>query len=393
MKSINGLIKGLILTSAALFALVGVRAQDGEMQEVDAVIARVNSDVVLKSMYTRELQNMIEEFKQRGLKDQELEKKVEEVKPTLLDNLIDQMLLVQRAKELSIDVEPQVNQQLVRIMEENGLKSLEELEQKMREVGVDINEVKRNLRAAFLADAVRMREVYRMAFVQLTEKEKRDYYEKHKEWFVVPGEVTLSRIFIQGGKNPLQSAQVLEKAKGIAAQARGGAVEFGTLVERVSEDDPKLVKEKGKVGTVKVPDLAPAVREAVGTAPVGTVTDPIKLDNGYAIFRVDARKEQVTRPFEDEEVKNAVSQRMAYERGQEQMEDYLKKLRADAFIEIDARYQMPGSRVTSAQIKRTPYSEESEKERKKREKREKKEKEQQEKEAAKAKEAAANSKP
>jgi hypothetical protein len=164
-------------------------------------------------------------------------------------------------------------------------------------------------------------------------------------------------------------------------------------VQRVSEDTPDLVKKKGLIGTIKIPDLAPTVREAVSTAPVGTVTDPIKLDTGYAIFRVDARKEQVTRPFEDEEVKGAVSQRMAYERGQGQMEDYLKKLRADAFIEIDARYQMPGSRVTSAQIKRTPYSEESEKERKKREKKEKKEKERQEREAAKAKEAAANTKP
>jgi peptidyl-prolyl cis-trans isomerase SurA len=386
------LFRAIIVSSLALCAFVGVRAQEEGMQEVDSVIARVNTDVILKSTYQRELQNMIEEFKQRGLKDQELEKKIEEVKPTLLDNLVDQMLLVQRAKELSVDVEPQVNEQLLRIMNEHGLKSLEELEQKMREVGVDINEVKRNLRSYLLADAVRMREVYRMAYVQLTEKEKRDYYDKNKEWFVIPGEVTLSRIFVQGGKNPLQNAQMLEKAKGIVAQARGAA-DFGALVQRVSEDTPDLVKKKGLIGTIKIPDLAPTVREAVSTAPVGTVTDPIKLDTGYAIFRVDARKEQVTRPFEDEEVKGAVSQRMAYERGQGQMEDYLKKLRADAFIEIDARYQMPGSRVTSAQIKRTPYSEESEKERKKREKKEKKEKERQEREAAKAKEAAANAKP
>jgi peptidyl-prolyl cis-trans isomerase SurA len=382
----------LMILSLALCATGVARAQEGEMQEVDAVIARVNTDVVLKSTYQRELQNMIEEFKQRGLKDQELEKKINEIKPTLLDNLIDQALLVQRAKELSIDVEPQVNEQLKRVMDENGLKSLEELEQKMREVGVDINEVKRNLRMSFQADAVRMREVFRMAFSQLTEKQKREYYEQHKDWFAVPGEVTLSRIFIAGGKNPMQNAQILEKAKGIATQARTAA-DFGALVQRVSEDAPDLVKKKGVIGTIKLPDLAPAVREAVSTAAVGTVTDPIKLDNGYAIFRVDARKEPVTKPFEDEEVKNAVSQRMAFERGQEQMDDYLKKLRDNAFIEIDARYQLPGSRVTSAQIKRTPYTEESEKERKKREKREKKEKEKQERDAAKAKEAAANTKP
>lgn len=386
-------IRAFIVLTLALFAVSNVRAQDDSVQEVDAVIARVNSEVVLKSIYTQELQNIIDQYKQNGLKDQELEKKVEEAKPKLLDNIIDQMLLVQRAKELSIDVEPQVNEQLIRLMRENGLKSLEELEQKMREVGVDINDIKRNMRSYLLSDAVKVREVYRMAFVQLTEKEKRDYYEKYKEYFVIPGEVTLSRIFLQNGKNPLQNAQILEKAKEIVTQARGGAVDFPTLVQKVSEDDPKLVKEGGKIGTVKIPDLSNAVRDAVVTAPVGTVTDPIKLDSGYAIFRVDARKESVTRPFEDEEVKSAVSQRMAYERGESQMEEYLKKLRDNAFIEIDPRYQVPGSRINSAQIKRTPYTEESDKERKKREKKEKKEKEQQEKEAAKAKEAAASAKP
>ena len=86
------------------------------------------------------------------------------MKPILLDQLIDTELLAQRAKELSLDVEPQVNQQLLRIMKENNLQSLDELEQKMREVGVDINEVRRLLRARFASDAVRSRRFWQDIF-------------------------------------------------------------------------------------------------------------------------------------------------------------------------------------------------------------------------------------
>jgi len=381
-------LRATMFLGLALSLVTIGRAQE-EAQVMDEVIARVNSDVVLKSAYTRELQNLIEEMKRGGLKDQELEKKLNEIKPTIIDGLIDQALLVQRAKELQIDVEPQVNAQLLRVMKENNLQSLEEMEAKMREVGVDINEVRRNLRSSFLSDAVRGREVYGQIFRQLTEKEKREFYEKHKDAFAVPGEVTLSRILILAPKNPLQAAKSLERAKEIAVQARSGAADFAALAQRVSEDD--LGKKGGKIGTLKMPELAAEVRTAVATAPVGSVTDPIKLDNGYAIFRVDARKEPVTRAFEEREVAEAVGQGLVMERSQQQIEAYLQKLRDDAFIEIDPKYQMPGSRTQSAQIKRTPYSEESQKERKKREKREKKEKEkQQEHEASKTKETSVN---
>src|SRR5262249_29411793 len=120
--------------------------------------------------------------------------------------------------------------------------------------------------------------------------------------------------------------------------------------------------------------------------PIGTITDPIKLENGYAIFRVDARKEAKLLPFEDEKVQGAIADALVRQHSDKEVEEYLTKLRNDAFIEIDQRYQFENSKVKSAQIKRTPYSEDGGKKKKK----EKKEKEQTAKEAVKA---AANNKP
>lgn len=351
-------------------------AQEGESYKlVDEVIARVNTAVIMRSEFEKAQRDFLEELKGRGLKDEELEKKFNEIKPQILDSLIDQHLLIQRAKDLSLDKDSDtfVNQQLVRIMKDNNIPTVEELEQKMREVGVDINEVRRNLRNQFQVERVRQIEVYGQIARHLTEEEKRDYYEKHKEVFAVPGEISLSRILIQPGKDP---AEALARANDVISQARGGA-DFCALARRYSEE--ALGQKCGKMDVVKMDLLLDEVRNAVAAVAVGAVTDPLKLQDGYVIFRVDERKEPKTRAYEDEEVKQEVLSRIVYERAQDHMDEYLTGLRRDAFIEIDARYQLPGMKVQSAAIKRVPFSDETEKERKKREKREKKEREQQKK--------------
>lgn len=381
MKSFRALICFIVLSLLPF----GSFAQDESGYNLlDQVIARVNTEVILMSAFDRELKMYLEELRQRGKKDEEIEKELAELRPKILDGLIDQQLLTQRAKELSIDVEAQVNEQLVRIMKEVGCDSLDCLEQKMREVGVDINEQRRGLRTKFMSDAVIGREVYSPLSRTVTDQEKREFYDKHKEWFEIPGEVELSRIFLRKPKDMLAQQQVLAKAKEIGALLKGGG-DFKSLVRSKSEDAAEIVKQDGKIGKLAMNQLPAEIRSVVEKAEIGSATDVITLSDGYAIFRVDARKNSEIRPYEDNEVKNAVFQRVVMEKSQTQIDEYLKQLREDAFIEIDPKYQMKGLKTASAQIKVTPYSEESEKAKKKRLKQEKKEKERQEKEAAKAK--------
>jgi parvulin-like peptidyl-prolyl isomerase len=334
-------------------------AQEGEAKLIDEVIARVNTAPIMRSAFEGAQREVLDQLKSQGLKPEEMEKKLAEWKPRILDQLIDTQLLVQRASDLSINVDPQVNEQLARIMKENSIQSLEDLEQKMREVGVDINEVKANLRANFARQAVLNREVYGKIFFGLTEKEKRDYYEQNKQLFATPGEVTLSHIFIVIGKD---DAAALKRAQDAQAQA-SAAADFGALAQRLSEDSNTAAK-KGLIGTLKMSELAPEVRDAVEKLKVGEVSAPVKIGNGYSIFRVDTRKEAVARAFEEREVADEVGQRLAYERADKQIEVYLDKLRTDAFIEIDPRFQFTDSKVKSAQIKHTPYSEENSKKKK-----------------------------
>ena len=368
-----------ILLLAVVAGFAATAFAQSEDRPVDEVIARVNTGVIMRSTFEAAQKEQLEQMKNAGLKGAELEKKFNEIKPRILDELIHTQLLAQRAKDLSINVEPQVNQQFLRMMKENNCESKQCLEQKMREAGFDIEEVTKLLTENFSREAVLFTEVQQKIYRNLTEKEKRDAYEKNKEFLTVPGEVTLSRIFVALGKDPNQA---LLRAKDIVLQARGGAIEFAALGERVSEDE-LCKKQKCKLGpAIKLSELAPEVKAAVEKVPVGTVTDPVKLENGYYIFRVDERVEPKLMPFEDEGVQQRLAGYLVNLQAEQQIETYLARLRDDAFIEIAPGFQFEGSKVKSAQIKRVAYSEENEKTRKKREKEEKKKAEEAKKAAA-----------
>ncbi|MDX2034166.1 MAG: peptidyl-prolyl cis-trans isomerase [Blastocatellia bacterium] len=367
-----------VLLGITLLCVSSARAQEGEAKLIDEVIARVNAGVIMRSSYESALKDVLEELKKRGLKAEELEKQFAEWKVRVLDELISNQLLAQRAKDLSINVDPEVNQQILRLMKENNCESTECLGQKMREAGFDIEDVRKSLTEKFSTERVLGAEVYGRVFRNLTEKEKREFYDKNKDAYSEPGEITLSNIFIALGKDPNQS---LLRAKEVVTQARAGVMDFPALAQKYSENEAS--KKNPSLGAFKIPDLAPEVKAAVENLAVGGVTEPVKLETGYAVFRVDAKKEAKLIPFEDERVQNHVAQMLVQQRSGEQVDEYLSKLRGEAFIELDPRYQFETSKVKSAQIKHTPYSEDSGKKKKKKDKEKEAEKKAAEKTAAK----------
>jgi len=217
-----------------------------------------------------------------------------------------------------------------------------------------------------------------------TEKEKREFYEKNKQTYIEPGEVKLSNIFIAFGKN---QDQALARAKEIVVQARAGAVDFKTLAQKYTESEAG--QKDPSLGTFKIPDLKAEVKAVVENAKTGDVTDPIKLEAGFSIFHIDERKEPNQLGFDDERVQTHIGRSLIDQRMGDEVETYLTKLRNDAFIEIDARYQFENSKVKSVQIKRVTSSDDNGKKKK-----DKKEKEKEkEKKPAEAPKAAADNKP
>lgn len=332
-----------LLAVAFIFALsTTARAQEPEL--VNEIVARINNDIITRADYLDAVRAFREELNRQmqGKSEAEITAEYDRLKGNILDYMIDDLLLEQKAKELGIDVEAEVNQQMMQIAKENGMKDLATLEKALRDQGIDPESARASMRKKIQQQYVVQREVLQPIYSHLSEKDRRDFYEKHKDAFTNPGEVTLSEIFL-----PLEghtAAEVEQRARRVVAELRAGQ-NFVEAVKANSSSSRASRAQDGKLGTFKPGELKEDIAAAVSTLKVGDVTEPIRLQDGFQIIRVDDRKASTVVAFDSPEVQNAIGRAATMERADDARKKYLQKLRDEAFIEISKGYVATQAKV------------------------------------------------
>ena len=331
-------MKFLITAFATAFVLGlsgSARAQEPEL--INEIVARVNSDIITRADYLNAAREFREELASQmaGKSAAEIDAEFEKRKASVLSFLIENLLMEQKAKELGLDVEADVNQEMARMAKENGLPNVIAFENELKKQGVDPEVARAQLRKGFLQQYVVQREVISPIYQNLNDKDRREFYEKHKDAFTTQGELTLSEIFL-----PLEghtAAEVEQRARRIIEELKAGQ-SFAEAVKKNSPEGRATRAQDGKMGTFKPGELKPDIAAAVSTLKPGEVTEPIRLQDGFQIIRVDERKAPVTRGFSDPEVQQAISRAATMEKADEARRKYMKKLREEAFIEITKGY-------------------------------------------------------
>src|SRR5215510_803309 len=91
-----------------LFLFLGAVSSAFSSTIVEEILAQVGDEIITKSDYDSAMQRMDEELR-RFYKGSDLEKQLADQKAQLLNFMINQKLLEQKAKELNINVEDEVN--------------------------------------------------------------------------------------------------------------------------------------------------------------------------------------------------------------------------------------------------------------------------------------------
>ena len=338
-KSVSLVLASLFVFAILVFVPQTVLAQEGELQVVDEVIAQINDDVITLSMLKRESKERIESLKQGGMSDQQAAEEVKKRQAELIATLVNEQLLLQKGKELDLanEVEAQVNGRMLEVAKEQGIPTIEKLEAAMRESGVDPVATRQTLRVEIMKQTVVQQEVDRKTFFGLTMDELKKYFQAHPDKFRKPETVTISEIFLSSaGKN---EAEVKARALELVRQLRAGA-DFGALAAANSERESNGVRigpqSKGKVGSFEVPSLREDIATAVKGVAVGGISEPLRNNDGYQVFRVDERTAASNAAtFNENQVREAIT----IERTPKQRDDYLKGLRKEAYIKISESYR------------------------------------------------------
>ncbi|HEX6716259.1 MAG TPA: peptidyl-prolyl cis-trans isomerase [Pyrinomonadaceae bacterium] len=333
LKYFAALFAIMIVTAATVFA------QEGEMQVVDEVIAQVNDDVITLSMLKREMKEKADALKQGGMTEQQAQDEVTKHQAELIATLVNEKLLLQKGKELDLasEIEAEVNRRMLQIAQEQGINSIEKLNQAMLQSGLKPEEVRATMRAEMMKQAVFQQEVDRRIYLGFSPDEVKKYYESHQDKFRTPESLKLSEIYLSTeGKD---EAAVKARAQELVTQIRAGA-DFGALAaansEREKNNQRTAPQDKGYVGEFEVPNLREDLAATLKDVKAGGVTEPIKTGDGYQILRVDARTPAgTTATFNDNRVREA----MLGERQAKEREAYLQNLRNEAFIKVTETYR------------------------------------------------------
>lgn len=321
-------------------ALAAMPALAAEIMVFEQIVAKVNGDIITRGELERQRAQLEQSVRaDRNMAPARARELVEERGKTILRDQIDQLLLVQKGKELSINCSPEITRQIADIQKQSPCGADNDCFQRWvrEQAGVPFEDFKSQMTNQCLTQRVVRQEVG--GKINITREEMTTYYNEHKTEFVRKEEVFLREItLITEGKTPEQAAAIEKKAKALVERARKGE-KFHDMAKDNSESD--TAKQYGELGWWKKGELNPQIETIAFREKKGYVSDPIKTDRGWIIIKVEERHDEGQAGLED--VENEIMEKLYMPRMEPRVREYLTKLRQDAFLEIREGYLDAGA--------------------------------------------------
>lgn len=292
---------------------------------VEDVVVRVNDQIISRSDLERSVAQLQQELQQQNVPADE----AAERQKGLLRDMIDQQLLLSRAKELGLTADAEVIRRLDEIRKQNKLDTMEDLEKAARSQGVSFEDFKSNIKNGILTQQVVRDEVGR--HLQMTQGQEQKYYDAHKQEFEQPEQVRLSEILIPTAADAKDDivAQAQAKANDVAAKVQAGG-KFEDLAKTYSGGP--TASQGGDLGLFKRGALAKVLEDKTFALKAGEATAPIRTRQGFVILKVTEHQDAGVPSIK--EVEPQIQEAMYMQQLQPALRVYLTKLREEAYIDI-----------------------------------------------------------
>ncbi|PYU80080.1 MAG: peptidylprolyl isomerase [Acidobacteria bacterium] len=303
---------------------------------VEEIIARVNNEIITRSEYDKARQSAAEEAKsecQNRCTPEQLQIAIEDGQKNTLRTLVDQSLLVQRAKDMGVSVEPELIKKLDAIRTENKLASMEELEKAVSGQGMNWEDFKNNIRSTLLTQRVISSEVG--SHITISDEEVTKYYEAHKTEFVRPEQVALREIVVSTeGKKPEDLPDLKKKAETALKRVQDGE-DFGEIAKRLSDGSTK--NQGGFLGIYKRGELSKELEDKVFKMKRKELTEVMETKQGFLVLEVLEHYDEGEQSLA--KVKNEIMDKLYGGRMEPAMREYLKTLREQSYVVIKPGFQ------------------------------------------------------
>ena len=327
MKSRTILAAICVLTLTAL----------GRAEIIEQVLVKVNGEIFTKTeLEERQISALRQMGQQIGRdadpSDAQLRGMLEQVTPDLIVNVVDELLIVQRGRELGYRMnDEQFNRYLENIKKDNKIESDAQFEAALKQEGMTLADLRRNIERQMIVSQVQQNQV--SGKIAVSDEESRRYYDAHSTEFTSPRTITLREVFVAtpgDGKTLNVGADEAARAKATTIRERAMKGEsFEKLAADMSDSPSKA--NAGLIGPLSLTDLTPELRKLIEAMKVGDISELLQSTRGYQILKLESSTPVTIVPFE--EAREKISERVYSEKRQLEFEKFLERLRSEAIIE------------------------------------------------------------
>jgi peptidyl-prolyl cis-trans isomerase SurA len=294
---------------------------------VEEVVIKVNDAIVTRSEYEKRLKSTIEGMK-REYKGPDLDARLKEVPQQLLEQIEDELLLVEKAKQI-YQVDAIVDNQVDNFMKENKLATKADLAKALQAEGMTLEEFRKQVLLIYVPEFMKSREI--RSRISISTEEIQAYYNAHKGELAAKPQVQLQEILL------LKKDGGFEQAKATADHIRqevAAGKSFGDMAQEFSHAYSR--NNKGEAGWFAPSDLSPEISKAVFDLKEGEMTNLIPTDSGWYLFRVEAVK-QAHIPTLDE-ARDQIIEALKEEKYRKAFDKYIEQLKAENYVRINPKY-------------------------------------------------------
>ena len=315
------IIAALALTGILVAAAPAVAAQ----QVVEEIIAIVNDDIITLSDFRAQFELSEAAIRAAQMPQDQAAQQLANLKKGFLESMITEMLLLQKARELGLNVQEQMKAMIEKIKTDNNIASDADLRRAIEQSGMSYEAWLQQYEQGMMRQGVLYTEVERA--IVLDDSEVVQYYRKNPEEFTVPTEYKLNAIYLAGEGRSAEEVEALKAA--IDAKLKSGSSFTDTAAEL---SDQPMKDAKGDLGSFKAGELESALESPVDRLKAGEMTPWINAKNGWYLLQLVEKKDSFMRPFED--ARREVEEKLFNEKRAVKGEAYIKSLRERSYIKI-----------------------------------------------------------
>lgn len=295
-----------------------------EEKMVDRLVAKINDEVILLSEFNRRADQIIKEY-EKILTGPDKENKLKEIQRDILEQMIDEKLILQKAKKERVHIaDAEIDKGIDEIRDR--FESEVAFQNELSRQGATGSEFRENVAKQLKVIKLINQEV-KSKIAPPTEEEAKKYYEENEEEMMSPEQVRARHILIKTSEDISQEA-AKKKINEIYDTVVKNPDKFSANAEKYSEGPSG--KRGGDLGYFARGNMVKEFEDVAFKIEVGEISKPVKTRFGYHIIKVVGKKSSEKRMFE--EVKDRLKNMLFQMKMEKEYENFLRDLRDEARI-------------------------------------------------------------